>query len=305
MNKLYIIGILLAIGAGVANGTVGVLSKGIFEYNLTPTAVSFYKCFIAFIALSIIIFSKKSLREKLFKDIKVFKLAVCSFLGIFVLYYFETTAYNYTTVPTVVFILLGTSVVVTFILSTFLLAENKKTHQYIGFILLVIGLACMIGYQQMNFVFNIGILLAIIAGVGYGLFLVLTKKFRIDGGLISLWYLIGFGCVYLIIPFTIEGVVLPQTETVIPLLALAILPTLVGFYCTVKALTLIEANKVQLFELTEPIFASIFAYIFFLEIIEGFEWVGAFLILLAMYFSEFGERFSLKRRTANLLDKQR
>ncbi|MCR6112042.1 DMT family transporter [Bacillus sp. A301a_S52] len=300
MNKFYLVGILLAIGSGIANGTVGVLSRGLFEYNLSPTAVSFYKCFIAFALLTIIVLINKGLRSQLFSNIKILKLALCSFLGIFVLYYFETTAYNYTAVPTVVFILLGTSVVVTFILSSIILSEKKKTYQYISFILLIIGLGFMIGFNDMTFIFNAGIVLSIIAGIGYGLFLVLTKKFNIESGLITLWYLMGFGCLYLIIPFLIEGLVFPQSETLLPLISLAILPTLVGFYCTVKALKLIEATKVQLFELTEPIFACIFAFILLNEIIVGYEWIGAFLILFALYFSEFGERLFVRKKQDTL-----
>lgn len=48
MNKNYIYGLVLALFAALLNGTVGVLSKWLFQSNLTSAGISFYKCLIAF-----------------------------------------------------------------------------------------------------------------------------------------------------------------------------------------------------------------------------------------------------------------
>lgn len=58
-----------------------------------------------------------------------------------------------------------------------------------------------------------------------------------------------------------------------------------GFYCTAKALTLLDASKVQLFELAEPLFASLLAFIFFREILHINETIGGILILGAIHIS--------------------
>ncbi|HSH25100.1 MAG TPA: DMT family transporter, partial [Massilibacterium sp.] len=70
------------------------------------------------------------------------------------------------------------------------------------------------------------------------------------------------------------------------LISLAIFPTLGGFYCTTKALNYLDAHKVQFLELTEPVFATIFAFLFLQEYIKGIEIIGAFFILVAIYISE-------------------
>lgn len=288
MEKKYLLGIFLAIGAAVSNGTVGVFSKGIFETNLTPAGVSFYKCLIAFLVISVFSGFSSRLRNHI-KQLrsKWPKLALCSFLGIFVLYFFETTAYKFELVPIVVFVLLGSSAVATFVFSSFYLSERKSWRQYLGFMLLIIGVGIMFLYGGYDFTLSLGLLLAAIAGVGYGLFLVVTKKFEIIGDLSFIWYLVGFGSIFLFVPFSLEGPTIPSIGAIPMLLILAVLPTIGGFYCTTKALNYIDASKVQLFELTEPVFASVFAFVFLGEFIKGSDWVGAILILLAIYISEY------------------
>lgn len=288
MKNTYTLGILLAMGAAVLNGTVGILSKGLFSSDLTPSAVSFYKCFIAFITLSIFAILNTNMRKNIIElTKKIPSIALCSFLGIFVLYFFETTAYNYDTVPFVVFVLLGTSVLTTFLFSSLLLKEKKKKSNYIGLVILILGLSVMEFGAGISGNISIGAVFAAIAGVGYGLFLVLTKKFSLDGGLSLIWYFMLFGVFYLFVPFYQEGLVAPNVSTLPSLIALAILPTIGGFYCTTKALTYLAANKVQFLELSEPIFATVFAFLFLREVVEGMEWIGALLILIAIYISEY------------------
>lgn len=284
----YAFGILLALAAAMLNASIGIFSKHLFAADLSPAGVSFYKCLIAFSMISLLAMIRPEIRRTirgLSRDWK--KIMVCSFLGIFVLYFFETSAYQYDLVPVVVFILLGSSAVATFVFSTLLLGEKKAWRQYVGFALALIGLAVMFIIGN-RYAFSIGTLFAAVAGVGYGLFLVTTKKFELSGDLGLVWYLMGFGTLYLFVPFAAEGVTLPSAGSLPMLLALAILPTIGGFYCTTKALNYLQSSKVQLFELTEPVFATVFAFLFLSEVIRGAEWIGCVLILLAIFISEQG-----------------
>lgn len=297
MKNKYLLGVLLALGAAILNGSVGIFSKGLFASHLSPTAVSFYKCLIAFAALSVFFLFHQEFRHQVVRLKKYLKqLVLCSFLGIFVLYYFETTAYHYAEVPFVVFMLLGAAVFTTFIFSTFLLKERKNVLKVVGFILLTVGLCVMaMAEGAASRQLSVGALFACIAGIGYGLFLVFTKKFTLTGGLALIWYLMLFGVIYLFVPFYIEGLTVPEVNTYPTLLALAIFPTIGGFYCTTKALVYLEANKVQFLELTEPIFATVFAFFVLREMVEGMEWVGAILILVAIYIAEMTPQKEMKR----------
>ncbi|PHF72229.1 EamA family transporter [Priestia aryabhattai] len=291
MKNTYTLGVILALGAAILNGTVGILSKGLFSSSLTPAAVSFYKCFIAFVTLSIFAILNTNFRKNIIiltKNVKA--IALCAFLGIFVLYFFETTAYKYAVVPFVVFILLGSSVLTTFVFSSLLLKEKKNKLKYVGLTLLIIGLIIMALAQGATGGLSTGAILAGIAGIGYGLFLVLTKKFSLEGGLSLIWYFMLFGIIYLFIPFYREGIVIPELNSMPSLIALAIFPTIGGFYCTTRALNYLEANKVQFLELSEPIFATVFAFIVLKETVQGIEWLGAFFILIAIYISEYSPK---------------
>lgn len=287
MKKTYLLGVTLALGAAILNGTVGVFSKWLFQSNLTATGISFYKCLVAFLVVSVVALMNKNIRMNIVQLKTEMKyIMIVSFLGVFVLYFFETAAYKYESVPLVVFILLGTSVLTTFIFSSILLKETKRKHQYVGLILLIIGLLTMNFAEGAYKGQSLGIVLAAVAGVGYGLFLVFTKKFTLAGGLALIWYLMLFGVLYLFVPFYVEGLVVPNLQSMPLLISLAIFPTLGGFYCTTKALNYLDAHKVQFLELTEPVFATIFAFLFLQEYIKGIEIIGAFFILVAIYISE-------------------
>lgn len=95
---------------------------------------------------------------------------------------------------------------------------------------------------------------ASIAGTGYGLFSVLVKRFKLNGGLFLTKYLLLFGSVYLAVPFLINlHSIHFNTDIVLGLIGLAVLPTILGFFCTTKALSYMSAAKVQVTELSEPI----------------------------------------------------
>lgn len=283
--KSYRAGLIFALLAALWNASVGILCKNIFRYDMPPVSVAFYKCLIAFVVLSLVIVSDRAKLTQVAQLAKSsLKLLACSFCGIFVLYFFETKAYEYTNVSMVVFILLGSSAVTTFVFSSYLLKENKGLHQVAGLLIALLGLGVMYwtnlhqGHPQ-------GIILAAIAGAGYGLFLVMVKKFNFDATLALLWWLLGFGCVFLSGPFMMSGPSLPAVTMVPSLVVLALLPTIGGFYCTTKALTLLDASKVQLFELAEPLFASLLAFIFLREILQVNETIGGVMILSAIYIS--------------------
>ena len=45
------------------------------------------------------------------------------------------------------------------------------------------------------------------------------------------------------------------------LLALAALPTILGFFCTTKAIEYLKPSQVQALELTEPLFAALLGFV--------------------------------------------
>lgn len=203
-----------ALLAALCNASVGIFSKEIFQIGLSPKQIAFYKCLIAFgILSSYFLFKKEGVSKLMALKNQWMKIGLCSIFGIFILYHFETMAYAYANVSTVVFILLGSCGVGTCLLTRILLKEKLGLINLIATTLAIIGLFFMFDQQDLG-TNGYGVLFSMIAGLGYGAFLTLTKKLNIDNsGPEFMWWFIGLGTLYLSIPFLIEGPALHQLRS--------------------------------------------------------------------------------------------
>jgi DME family drug/metabolite transporter len=220
---------------------------------------------------------KKTLAYK--KD--ALKIFTTSFFGVFVLYYFEIWALKYADVPVVSFLLYASGII-GMILSVIWLKESINKYKVISAVFVVFGVFMIFStLSKVSISFKGGIL-AIVAGLGYSIFLILTKKFNIPGTLATLWWLFGFGSFFLFIPFVLSGHKIPSVQAYPYIICLSIIPTMGGYYCTNKALSLTEASHVQIFEMSEPIFASAFAFVFLNEIMSINGLLGAVFITIGL-----------------------
>jgi drug/metabolite transporter (DMT)-like permease len=278
-------GYIYALLAAIFNAMIGIFSVKIMAISLGPYAIAFYKCFIAFLIITSWLVVSRQVGQW-FKYIKRlwWQLLIASFFGFFVLYFFETNAYKYEKVTIVVFMLLGSSVITTFILSCILSKKWLRLNQIISCTLAISGLVLVFGVNKSFGENSLGILFALIAGVGYGVFLTISPRFNIGSGLMVVNSLILFGMLYLFVPFAYEGLTLfSDINTAVLLILLALLPTIGGFLCTVKALTFLKSETVQLLELSEPVFALIFSTLFLSQYITFWQLVGGLLLIVSIY----------------------
>ncbi|EDV3838494.1 DMT family transporter, partial [Salmonella enterica subsp. diarizonae] len=114
------------------------------------------------------------------------------------------------------------------------------------------------------------------------------KRMKFGSGLPQMFTLLLFGSFYLFIPYT-QGIknIDISIFSISILIGLAILPTIGGFWCTTKALTLTSSQSVQLIELSEPVFAILFSTIFLGQIASTMQYIGGGLIFLSIIFYEF------------------
>jgi len=268
VNNL-IIGTLFALCAAALNASIGVISKLLMHSGLSPQDIAFLKTIIAFFFLSILLFKVPVGQKIAFisstpSKLSVFaQIAICAFLGIFSLFFFETIAYNHGAAANVVVVLMASAAISALFFGRFVLKESVYIHSIFGTLLAILGIS-VISWKGENSVLML--INASIAGIGYGLFSVLIKKFKLNGGLFLTKYLLLFGSVYLAVPFLINfHSITFNTNIILGLIGLAVLPTILGFYCTTKALTYLPAAKVQVTELSEPIFAALMAWVFIHE----------------------------------------
>ncbi len=256
--------------------------------GLNPYDIAFLKPAIALLLLSVLLFrtpikQQKSListlRETNFKTV-LLHIGICALLGIFTLFLFETIAYEFGNASNVVVVLMAAAAIFALIFGKILLQETISFSAVCGTALAIIGIFVISwsGSGNIWLVMN-----ASLAGLGYGLFSVLVKKYHLRGGIYLTAYLLLFGSLYLAVPFLYHAHPLHISgQTALGLLALAILPTILGFYCTTKALHYLTAGKTQVTELSEPIFAAALAWLFLQEI-PGLSFVwGALCIVIGI-----------------------
>lgn len=298
MNNKFILGALLAVLAAILNATVGIISVSLFEIGMKPASIAFYKCLIALVILLSYTFLFKFNELKTLAKNKCLSISICSFFGLFCLYFFETAAYRTVNVAVVVFLLFGASTITTFLLNAILEKRFLYLKELLSSLLAVVGLALIFSpnESQSN---NMGLYYAVISGIGYGVFLTLSKKFEVGSNMGTLTLLLAFGCIYLFIPFAFNGLELISIKALPIITLLAILPTIGGFYCTLKALSLIKSQSVQLIELTEPVFAILFSFIFLGQLSTLTQLVGGAIILFAIVLYEFSFKSAFKEKQAN------
>jgi len=284
---IVLLGSFFAISAAIVNGSVGVFVKNLYKDGFDYYQVSFLKCAVALFILLFICLSNKSMRAELRELLKnPIPIAICAFFGLFVLYFFETSAYQYMKVSEVVLLLIVGSVITSATLSAIFLNDKIGVTGVLSLVLALLGILILTGVGDSDFNL-VGCILAFVSGIGYGGYLVFSKFYKMKATIPFLTLLMFFGTLYLMVPFVLYSTpVIPSSSGMFYLLILAIFPTILGFYFTTKALEYISSNKAQLIELTEPLFALTFAMVFLGEYLTNLQLVAMALIIFALYMSE-------------------
>ena len=274
-------GHLYALSAAISNSTIGLVSHAGFAL-LGFYQIAIFKNLIAFIALSIICCLNRNCRNQVYELYKKkHQMAFLSFWGIFILCFFQIKAFSIASLSLVSFMFYAAGII-TIGLGYFILNEEVSVNKIVGMSIAIIG-ATLIFENLANLGSAIGIVYAMLGGLGYSVFLVFARKFGITPNIGFLWWLTGLGTIFLLIP-TVTGEIefsIPQSGYTY-LIFLAMVPTIGGFYLTSKALSRTEAGKVQIIEMSEPIFTSIGAFYFFGQSIGVYHFIGGVLILLGL-----------------------
>ncbi|WP_339451502.1 DMT family transporter [Pseudomonas sp. EA_5y_Pfl2_R50] len=278
--KAPLYGALFALSAAALNATIGTFSKVLMQHGLSPGTIAFSKTMIGALILVLLMPFLKMTSPRS----KWYQVAICAFFGIFAMYMFETQAYAHDSAANVVVALMASACITTIVLGYFFLGEKINAATVIGALLAIAGLSVILGVK-FNSGFNAtGTILAICAGTGYGLFSIFMKKTGLQGGLILTRQLLIYGSVFLFVPVAIEQPAPFDLSYIVIgcLLGLAILPTILGFYCTTKAIQYLTPSKVQILELSEPVFAALMALVFLRELPGLSTWIGGTIIILGI-----------------------
>jgi DME family drug/metabolite transporter len=272
-------GVFFALSAAALNGTIGVFSKVLIAQAVSPAWIAFLKTAIGLAVLSMILFFMK---QKGKSDSRNYLVAIIAFLGIFTLFYFETNSYEKMSAANTVIILMATGALTANLAGWKILGDKPGRNQWVGLFLTVAGVAAILGINaEISFQ---GVLFAICAGIGYGLFTVLLKKYKVKGGLVITRQLLCWGAIFLFLPAIQQSLNFPLSlKSASALLGLALLPSILGFYCTTRAIDYLSPSRVQLLELSEPLFAASIAFAILGERVTPGTAIGAVFSMAGIY----------------------
>ncbi|MFC0821114.1 DMT family transporter [Moraxella marmotae] len=271
---------IFALAAAIFNGSIGIFTRFAFDFDdkLSPNTLAFWKCFLAFLIISVFGLTSNTLRKQIVCHAKHwYKFALLAFLGIFCLYFFETWAFYHASIPLVSFLTYAAGGI-TLLLAVFFLKERIDFYKSMSFISIVAGVSLLLLFERDVSGSYLGILLALLGGLGYALFIFMAKILKVGGGFAQLFWLFAFGSVYLFIPY-MQDLHLPNHMAWLMIACLVLLPTIGGFYLTTKAVELGEASRVQIIETSDPLFATLLALIIFGDSLNIYGYFGALLIL--------------------------
>lgn len=196
MQASFSKGVIFALSAAALNATIGVLSKVLMSNGFTASSVAVIKTVLGCLLLSaLLLFIKRPATTA-----KWTQAAICAFLGIFVLFHFETAAYRHYAAAGVVVMLMASASISSIVLGRIILKDAITANATVGAALAIAGIAVIFGADLRQGFTLQGVALASMAGCGYGAFSVAMKRMGVSGGLHFTRQLLFFGSLYLLMP---------------------------------------------------------------------------------------------------------
>ena len=261
-------------------GSGFIVTKSALDY-VTPYYMLFYRFFISAVLLAIILFKK--IRKASIKDIKAGII-----VGIFLFAGFatQTIGLQYTEAGKQAFITATNVVMVPFI---YWAIAKKKPDKFE----LMAAFLCLIGIGVLslnsNFTMGYGEFLTLICAVLFALHISSTGYFakKSDPYVISVVQLGTVAILSLIFALLFEGTDIKiQSETIIPILYLAIFGTMIAFLIQTVAQKYTTSTHTAIILSLEAVFGSIFAIIFLKEKLTIRFLIGCVSILVSVITTE-------------------
>ena len=187
--------------------------------------------------------------------------------------------------PSLGSLILYTYPIMVTIASAIFLKEIFTRAKFVALVLSITGCTLVIGtdFSQIDYR---GIILAFLTAVSFSIYIVGNKKI-LSGvhPVVSLAYMSAFCVVFFSVNAAIDGSLNLSFTTIdlVTAILLAIIPTLIGILCLLKALELLGASKSAIISSFEPVVTLILAYLIIGDRITGVQLIGGALILSSVF----------------------
>jgi len=264
-------GYILVFLAASMWGTLGIFAKLLYQFNLDPFTITFYRTLIAFSILLVYNYSNDF-------QIKRHRLPFYALYGFFAVFLFYILYFYTVKISSVSFavLLLYSAPVYSTILGYALFKEKITKAKILALVIVIFGvfLVANLDHWDAN---KIATVLGLLSGLTYALYGILAKvAVRDENPEEALLYTIGFGTLFLA-PFSHFKI---PYESLPYLFGLAFFPTVLGYILYNKALQEVEVSKASIISTVEPVVALILAYLIFRETLTPKQMIGAVFIIL-------------------------
>ncbi|KPU63620.1 drug/metabolite transporter 3 [Thermococcus sp. EP1] len=252
-------------------GTLGIFAKLLYQFNLDPFTITFYRALIAFSLLLAYNYSNGF-------QIKRYRLPFYAFYGFFAVFLFYILYFYTVKISSVSFavLLLYSAPIYSTILGYLLFKEKITTTKLLALLMAIFGILLVVNLDHWNGN-KIATVLGLLSGLTYALYGILAKiAVKSERPEEALLYTIGFGALFLA-PFSNFKV---PYESIPYLFGLAFFPTFLGYILYNRALQEVEVSKASIISTIEPVVALILAYSIFHEVLTLKQIIGAIFIIL-------------------------
>lgn len=175
-------------------------------------------------------------------------------------------------------------------ISYFVFKEKIPKHFLGGALLTFVGvLVLMLGKVQPSSSTFFGDFLALSTSFFYAAFMLTVYRLRDRINTMVIMFVSAFGSafvLFLVINFT-EGISFPRSGTeVLPLLGLALMSQIMGQGLLAYCLGKVNATLSSIICLTQPVIASVYAFILFSETLSWMEIAGMLICILGVYWAK-------------------
>jgi drug/metabolite transporter (DMT)-like permease len=255
--------------------------------------------FVAFI-IAAVIFIRKMV--KIDKKTLIYGIGLGFIL--FTSYAFQTEGLNYTSASKSAFIT-GFNVVLVPVIITILTKSKLEMKSYISVAMAFIGLAFLTLNQSITNI-NIGDVYTLISAVIGAFYLILAGKYtlKVESVTFAIVQIFSVGLFSLILSFAVEKpIITKDVMTWGSIIILSIVCTAGAFIIQMSAQKFTSPTHTALIFTAEPVFAGLFGYLFFHEILGVKGFLGAFLILFGMLIAELEFKSIIKNIVKRLSNK--
>jgi drug/metabolite transporter, DME family len=279
-------GLIFVMLAAALWGTSGIVSKTLYSIATTNAfSIAFFRLGVAapvFLIVALVLHRKKLFQIPLRDGL------LMGFTGAMVatsqLCYFSSV--NLAGVAIATLVTVCTSPILVLILTVLLGFEKTNSYLLTSLVLAILGTVLLVGIGgEIPRTVLQGVLLALGSALGYA---AMTLAGRNVAGRYSPWIInsivFSAGALLLLIAGLAKGLVLNYTLSGWGLVIyLGLVPSVLGYALFIKGMQTTPASVVSILTLIEPLTATLLAYLLFNEQLSATAWVGAFLVLAAIF----------------------